>query len=471
MNSERLIGAATLRERQRDAIDDVALGRKLAKAVDTFVSRKASAYAQLEDPDALRQAARAMRGGINARLPEVLERFANNAIAAGANICWALTAEEANAYIVGVANRVGAKTVAKGKSMATEETHLNLALEAAGCRVVETDLGEWIIQLEGQTPAHIIAPAIHLDRHDIARIFDERAGAGGIEHVPEVMNAFARQRLRETFLAAEMGVTGCNLAIAETGSILLVENEGNGRMSSTLPRVHVVVMGMERIVETWEEANLVVNLLARAGTGQHLSVYTNIITGPRRADDADGPDELHIVILDNGRSEMLGTDLHEMLNCIRCGACLNVCPVYRQTGGHAYGWVYSGPMGAVLTPVLAAHIDEAVELSSASTLCGACMDACPVGIPLQDLLLSLRRRKADQAGVVERSGWRAWSTAWARQTTYEFGLRAATGPGRRLASNRVTRRLVPGSGPWGEGRDLPIPATESFRAKWRRGKL
>ncbi len=471
MSGHHTLGTATLRERQASAVADTALRGKLARASEIFTTRKAGAFALIDDVDGLRQAARSIRSDINSRLPSVLERFADNVMAAGGNICWAKTGAEANAYIVNVAKRIGAKTAAKGKSMATEEIELNGALEAAGCEVVETDLGEWIIQLDEQTPSHIIAPAIHLDRYDIARIFDERANAGGIEPIPEVMNAFARGRLREKFLAAELGVTGCNLAIAESGSILLVENEGNGRMSSTLPRVHIAVMGMERIVETWAEADLIVNLLARSGTGQHISVYTNIVTGPRRPEDVDGPEEFHVVILDNGRSELLASDLHEMLDCIRCGACLNVCPVYRQTGGHAYGWVYSGPMGAVLTPLLAGHVEGSQELANASTLCGACMDACPVGIPLQDLLLSLRRTKAAKAGAAEKAGWRAWSAAWSHRSIYEASVVAATSPARKLAGSRVATKLVPGAGRWALGRELPTPASSSFRSRWKKGDL
>ena len=351
-----------LRGRQKGALVDVELKRKVAAGVDKFANRKSDVLKLIGlstthgdafegDADDLRAAARAMRHRTIARLPRILERLADNLLANGINVHWANDAAEANAAIVAIAERIGAKRVVKGKSMATEETGLNEALAAVGAEVVETDLGEWIIQLDTDVPSHIIAPALHLDRYDIKRIFDQHAGAGDIEATPEILNAFARKELRGRFLAADLGISGCNLAIAETGSILLVENEGNGRMCTTLPRVHVAVMGMERIVESWDDANLVLNLLARSATGQPLSSYTNIVSRPRGTEDADGPEEVHVVILDNGRSDLLGTEFSEMLNCIRCGACLNVCPVYRQTGGHAYGWVYSGPMGAVLTPL------------------------------------------------------------------------------------------------------------------------
>ena len=482
------LSGTTLRERQKDALSNVTMRRKVSKGVDTFADRKAgslyqlglgavvdhdgvSSVEQVRDADGLRDAARAMRARTIANLPSILERFADNVIAAGGQVHWASTKDEANAAIVRIAEMVGARTVVKGKSMATEETGLNEALEQAGVQAVETDLGEWIIQLDHDVPSHIIAPAMHLDRHDIKRIFDEHADAGDIEAVPEVLNAFARKTLRQRFLSADMGITGCNLAVAETGSILLVENEGNGRMSSTLPRVHVAVMGMERIVDSWADADLVLNLLARSGTGQPLSSYTNIVTGPRRADDADGPEEFHVVILDNGRSELLGTEFAEMLNCIRCGACLNVCPVYRQTGGHAYGWVYSGPMGAVLTPLLAGKDHpEAAEVANASTLCGACHDACPVGIPLQDLILAARRQRVtNEAGLAERSAWRAWSTAWSHTRTYEVSLKSAA-LGSKVLGGRVS--LMPGVRSWtGAGRSAPTPAADSFRDRWKRGEV
>jgi L-lactate dehydrogenase complex protein LldF len=358
--------------------------------------------------------------------------------------------------------------VVKGKSMASEETALNEALEAAGCRVVETDLGEWIIQLGEQTPSHIIAPAVHLDRHQVKDIFTAKADApADLGTEPEELAAFARVSLRAEFLAADLGVSGCNFGVAETGSIVLVENEGNGRLSTSVPRVHIAVMGMERLVADWDQLDLMINLLARSGTGQHLSTYTNIITGPRRPDDADGPDELHIVILDNGRSDILGTEFHEALACIRCGACLNVCPVYRQVGGHAYGWVYSGPIGAVLTPLLAGEHEEAAELGNASTLCGACMDACPVSIPLQDLLLGLRRKKAEDATAAERAAWKAWSAAWSRPLTYRATMKAAS---RGRAAGRYANAL-PGLKLWAQGRTPPQPAARTFMDRWKAGEV
>jgi L-lactate dehydrogenase complex protein LldF len=462
------LAGTTLRDRTAEATRDERLRHALAKAVGRFGDGRAVALDTLGDPGALRAAARRIRHDLMDHLPEVLERFADAVLAAGGHVHWAEDAADANDYITRLARDRGVTSVVKGKSMATEETALNHALEAAGVEVVETDLGEWIIQLAHQTPSHIVAPAVHLDRYQVRDILQAEAEPGRtLDAVPEHLAAFARERLRAKFLGAGMGITGANFGVAETGSIVLVENEGNGRFSSTVPRIHVAVMGMERVVATWDQLDLMVNLLARSATGQHLSTYTNVVTGPRRAGDADGPDELHVVLLDNGRSDILGSDVQEALDCIRCGACLNVCPVYRQVGGHAYGWVYSGPIGAVLTPLLAAGHPEAAELAGASTLCGACMEACPVEIPLQDLLLTLRRRKAEGAGRVERAGWAAWAAAWSNPRTYRASLRSAA------AGRPLTRfaAMAPGLRAWSEGRTAPQPARRSFLQRWKKGEV
>ncbi len=459
--------APTLRNRAATATGDLHLRGALRNVTNKLVDQRTGAQAQLDNYEDLRRAARALRADIIARLPEILERLADNLEARGGHVFWAADAAEANRYIGEVATRTGVRSVVKGKSMATEETGLNHHLEALGIEVVETDLGEWILQVGDDHPSHIIAPAIHLTRGDVRDILN-RVGDGDLSDVPEELCAFARGRLREKFLEADMGITGCNFGVAETGSIVLVENEGNGRMSTSLPRVHVAVMGMERVVETWEQLDLLMSMLPRAATGQDISVYVNQITGPRRAGEVDGPEELHLVILDNGRSELIGGEYQEMLNCIRCGACLNVCPVYRQIGGHAYSNVYSGPMGAVLTPLLQREGSDGRdnrELAGASTLCGACYDACPVQIPLQDLLLSLRRTNAAAASTAERAAWKAWAAAWSRPSVYRASTELAGRAGRVLPE-----RLFPDA--WTDGRTMPrAPAGGSFRRRFARGEL
>jgi L-lactate dehydrogenase complex protein LldF len=457
----------TLRGRTAAAVADERLRANVGRAVDRFATHRVEGLAELEDADGLRSAARAAKQQVLADLPGLLERFADQVLARGGHVCWAPTAADARRYVTGVVRDHGATRVAKSKSMATEEIELNAELEAAGAEVVETDLGEWIIQLADETPSHIIAPALHRDRHQIHDLFVDTAGARpemGTD--PTELVRFARHQLREVFLAAEVGITGANIGVADTGSIVLVTNEGNEGLVTALSRVHVVVLGMERLVAGWDQADLLLALLARSATGQRLSAYTHVVTGVRGESERDGPDELHVVILDNGRSEMLAGEHHEMLACIRCGACLNVCPVYRQVGGHAYGWVYPGPMGSVLTPLLAGHDHpEAAEVAGASTLCGACMDACPVEIPLQDLLLSLRRTKAEGAGRIERTAWRAWAAAWSDPRRYGATTRAATWG--RWASSLAGRLPVGRS--WAAGRTVPRPAAERFRDRWRDG--
>ena len=447
-----------LRQRTARAVADEQLRANVGRAVDRFAGHRSKALAELDDPDGLRSAARAVRGAILADLPAIAERFAAAVVAAGGHVHWANDADDAARHVLEVCRANGATLVAKSKSMATEEIGLNAVLEGAGIDVVETDLGEWIIQLAHQTPSHIIAPAVHHDRHSIADLF---AAHGRTESStePADLNRYARGVLRDAFLRADVGVSGGNLGVAATGSIVLVSNEGNARMVTSLPRVHVAVVGIERLTADWDQADLLVNLLIRSATGQRLSSYVSVITGPGNG----GPEELHVVLLDAGRSAILGTEEHEMLACIRCGACLNVCPVYRQVGGHAYGWVYPGPMGAVLTPLLAADHGNAAEVAKASTLCGACMDACPVEIPLQDLLLSLRRKRAASvAPATERAAWRAWAAAWSRPAGYRASTRAAGWLG--LLGRHAER--LPGAGRWADGRTLPAVATRRFRDRW-----
>jgi L-lactate dehydrogenase complex protein LldF len=461
------LDTTTLRERTRIAVADERLRVSLENAVERFAGHRRARLPELGDPDGLRRAARAVRADILTRLPDLLGELADNVQTRGGHVCWATTAAEATDYVTAVARRHGVRTIVKSKSMASEEIHLNEALEADGTVVTETDLGEWIIQLAHETPSHIIAPAVHRNRYQVLELFTPLPGGDKLDSEPEVLAGFARGRLREAFLSADLGISGVNFGVAEGGSVVLVTNEGNGRMCTTLPKVHIAVMGMERVVATWEQLDLLVNLLVASATGQVLSSYTSIIRGPRRPGEADGPDQFHLVILDNGRSEILGSELHEILACIRCGACLNVCPVYRQIGGHAYGGVYTGPVGAVLTPLLQADTAHAAEVPNASSLCAACMDACPVGIPLQDLLLTLRRRNRDSAGAGTRAGWKAWAAAWSRPKAYRASLKAGTW-GRPLSGLGAH---LPGGRQWAAGRTVPKPAARSFRDRWDAGEV
>lgn len=430
-----------LRRRAAAALADPSLRTALRRATDRFVEIR-RAGEDLADLQELRAAAEAIRRRTITELPRILDRFADAAEAAGCVVHWADDAADAVAIVTHLAAERGVRSVVKSKSMLTEEIGLNEALAAAGIDVVETDLGEWIIQLADDRPSHILGPAIHWTREGIAELFRAHGWDGGDD--AEDLCGFARASLRRRFLDADMGISGVNFAVAETGTLVLVTNEGNGRMVTSLPRIHVAVMGMERIVETWEELDLLMTLLPRSATGQTLSVYTTQITGPRREGEADGPDEVHVVVVDDGRSAILGSEFQDVLHCIRCSACLNVCPVYRQIGGHAYTSVYSGPIGAVLTPLLD---PDRIELAEASSLCSACHEVCPVRIPLQDLLLGLRRRRARSGGD---RGWRAWAAAWSRPAAYRASVAAI-----RHGAGRLPEVVAPPA--WRRGRAVPRP--------------
>lgn len=447
------------------------VGTHEAKAVDRgmrlMTSARANAFEELTIGEELRDRARAVRLGALSELDVLLGRFADRLTEAGGNVHFASDALEANRIVAGILAGRDANLVVKSKSMVSEEIELNPHLGRQGVEVVETDLGEFIVQLAGDTPSHIIAPVLHMTREDVGALFAAKLGVEET-HDPAQLNAIARAHLREQFLRADAGISGANMAIAESGSIVLVTNEGNGRLATTAPRLHIALMGMERIVPTWEDAAVILEVLARSATGQRLSVYTNVITGPRHPADPDGPDEVHVVIIDNGRSDVLGGETAEILACIRCGACLNVCPVFRTVGGHAYGTVYSGPVGSIVTPGLQG-MEPWWELPFASTLCGACEEVCPVRIQIPAMLLGLRRRAADEGRL---PAWlekgmgryaktaaepRRWATAkrWASRLT---GLISSGGWIRRLPG--------PGRG-WTKYRDFPRPARQSFSQWWR----
>ncbi len=430
--------------------------RALDEGTARLVTRRAAAWAELDDVEALRERAREIRTRTIDELDRHLDAFVAAFEARGGVVHRCDTAEEACAAVVAICRDAGATRAAKAKSMATEEIGLNEALEAAGIEAVETDLGEYILQLGGEVPVHIVAPAIEKTAEEVADLFTRVEGER-VSADLATLTQVARRRLREVFRTAGVGITGVNFGVAETGSICLVTNEGNGRLVSALPRVHVAVMGVERVVPTLPELSVLLRLLARSSTGQRLTTYTTLISGPRRDGEADGPDELHVVLVDNGRRGLRESRYREMLNCIRCGACLNVCPVYRKAGGAAYGSPYSGPMGAVLAPLLAG-IERTPELPHASSLCGACTAACPVKIPLHELLLELRRDQVEGRVVSfrERLGFTLWSLAWSRAWSYRLSTRLAR-MGQSLAG-----RIGPGR-IWTAGRGLPRLAPRRFR--------
>ncbi len=382
------------RNQSAEASHNATLRAVLTHATGYFMGKRAASLDAFPGRDEHFARARAARLNALSRLPELLEELERNATAAGTQVHWAADAAEARALITGIAQAVGARVIVKGKSMVTEEIALNPALEAAGAEVWETDLGEFIVQLAKEPPSHIIAPAIHKSRQDVAELFAEKLNLHG-QSIPE-LTLLARQALREKFLAADMGITGANMAVAQTGSVILVENEGNIRMSTTCPPVHVALMSLEKVVATLEDAADLLRVLPRSATGQKMSSYVSVLTGPRKQGETDGAREMHLVILDNGRSGLLADPvLREALACFRCGACLNSCPVYQTIGGHAYGSVYSGPIGTLLSSLLLPP-DQTRDLPYGCTLCGACARTCPLGINHPKLMLALRQRVAGE---------------------------------------------------------------------------
>ncbi len=461
-------GAERFHARIDTGVHDDVMRQALGTATARFIDLRARALGSLPAAEDVRDRARLMRRHTIANLDRYLAQFAENVERHGGHVHWARDAAEANAAVLAIARAAGAQRIVKGKSMVTEETGLNAALEAAGLDVLETDLGEYIAQLAGQHPSHIIVPVLHMTRHQIGRLFADKLGVPYTDD-PQELAAIARRLLRQRFLEADMGVTGANFGVASTGSITLVTNEGNGRMCSSMPRVHVAVMGIERLVPTPADLALVLQLLARSATGQKLSVYTSLITGPRRAGDPDGPDEFHVVLVDNGRTGMLASELSEILTCIRCGACLNACPVYRSIGGHAYGATYPGPMGSVLTPLFT-DLESFGELAHASSLCGACREVCPVRIDLPGLLLKLRARSV-RAGLAPgwlRTGMRFYRAAALRPGVFRLAGRAAALGTAWMSRAGWVRRLPGPLAAWTRGRDFPALAKESFQERWAR---
>jgi L-lactate dehydrogenase complex protein LldF len=439
----------------------------LKRLEGNFVRGRAERVAELGNYEEIRAAAAAIRDRVLANLDVYLEAFERNAAARGAVVHWAETPEDVNRIVCRIARDHGVKKAVKSKSMVTEECALNDALEAAGVEVVETDLGEYILQLAKEPPSHIVAPVVHKTRDEVSDLFEAKHHKPRKTDIAELTRE-ARGMLRGHFVTADMGITGANFAVAETGSTLIVTNEGNGRMVTTLPRVHVAITGIEKVVPTLEDVATLMRLLPPHGTGQTISNYISVTTGVRDAGARDGPEHFHVVLMDGGRTSLLGGDLQPMLRCIRCGACMNHCPVYQSVGGHAYGWVYPGPMGSVLTPSYIG-LENALDLPNAATLCNQCGVVCPVKIPLPDLMRKLRERQFERGlkPWPERAALAAWS--WVAQRPAVYAMMAVLGA-RLLAlmggSARSIRRLPFGGG-WTDGRDFPAPQGKTFRELYR----
>jgi len=435
----------------------------LKRLQGNFVRGRADRVAELGNYEEIRSAAAAIRQRALDSLDTYLAEFERNATARGAVVHWAETREDVNRIVLEIARAHGVKKAVKSKSMVTEECALNDALEAAGVQVVETDLGEYILQLAKEPPSHIVAPVVHKTRDEVSDLFEEKHGTPRKTDIAELTRE-ARERLRGHFLTADMGISGANFIVAETGSTLIVTNEGNGRMVTTLPRVHVAITGIEKVVPTLEDVATLMRLLPPHGTGQTISNYISVTTGVKGEGDGEGPAHCHVILLDGGRSELLGGDLQPMLRCIRCGACMNHCPVYQSVGGHAYGWVYPGPMGSVLTPSYVG-LERAPDLPNAATFCNQCGVVCPVKIPLPDLMRKLRERQFERGmkSWIERATLALWG--WSARRPAVYAMMSALGA-RLLAmmgGSTGNIRSLPLGGGWTDGRDLPAPEGKTFR--------
>jgi L-lactate dehydrogenase complex protein LldF len=460
--------ATPFRARAGRALHDAFLQQALTIATTKFIGLRNEAFGEFPEGDALRDRARAIKEATLQRLDHYLEQLVDNVERLGGHVHFATTPDEARRIILDIAHRTGTRMVVKSKSMATEEIHLNEALDAAGITPVETDLGEYIIQLAHERPSHIIAPAIHKTKGQVADLFARALKRPQVPADPEALTAIARAELREKFLQADMGVTGANFAIADTGSVVLVTNEGNGRMVTTLPRVHVAVMGVEKVVPSTTDLVVFLAILAKSATGQKLSVYTTLVRGPRAAGELEGPDEFHLVLLDNGRIDQIGGPLREALYCLRCGACLNVCPVYRSIGGHAYGHTYPGPIGILLTAMLSGP-GSVKDLAHASSLCGACAEACPVRIDIPRMLIELRKTVDDEkiAPWTERVLFKGFAWLLRQPRLYRLAAPVARLAQRPFARAGRIRRLPLFLNEWTRTRDLPAVAPRTFSERWR----
>lgn len=456
-------------QQARAALANPTLQSALAKIKTGWVAGRARAAARLPEFEDLRDLGREIKNHTLAHLDLYLEAFEAKVIEQGGRVHWARDAAEARAVVLDLCRAAAARTVTKSKSMVAEEIGLNAHLEAHGITPIETDLGEYILQLAHQPPSHLVGPAVHMTQPEIAELFARHHGGPPREDAAELV-AEARRILRQRYLAADIGITGANFLIAETGSAITVTNEGNAELTQGLPRRQIVIASLEKLVPTMEDAFTLLRLLARSATGQEFTSYTTVMTGPKRPGDRDGPEAFDVVLIDNGRSRMLGNEFREMLRCIRCGACMNHCPVYAAVGGHAYGWVYVGPMGSVLTPQFVG-IDKGWPLPNASTFCGRCEEVCPVRIPLPRLMRYWRDEQFRRGLTppTARYGLAAWSFLARRPALYRLATAAVVRFLGLIGGKGSFRRLPLAEG-WTESRDLPAPQGRTFMSQWRSGR-
>ena len=456
------------KERVNDALSNDFKVKAIQKAQDVFFAKRKALVEQVPDWEEFREEAAQIRDHVLKNLDYYINQFAENAEKAGAHVYFAKDADEANGYVMDIVRAKNAKMVVKGKTMMSEEIDMNHVLLDAGVDVNETDLAEFILQTaDWNPPSHIVVPALHFARGRIRETFHEKLGYDGTED-PEEMTRFVRKRIRERFLNADIGFTGCNFAVAETGTVTIVSNEGNGRMSSSMPKTMITLMGMERLVPDFRALDVMMELLVRSSVGAKISNYYSMITGPAKKGEADGPEELHIIIIDNGRTNILGGEFETMLRCIRCGACMNICPVYRQITGHAYGSIYPGPMGAVLTPLLVGY-EKAGDLPYASTLCGECWEHCPVKIPLHELLLKHRVNIADKAHLrpaAEEAIFKTVATVFGNSFLFNYGTKLGAIGMKLMSKNGHMAdwtKLLPVVGGWVKAKDMGTLKMKKFR--------
>jgi L-lactate dehydrogenase complex protein LldF len=449
-------------------LNDARLQHNLKKMQGKFVAKRRASLVELDDFEGTRDAGKAIRNRALENLDVWLETFERNATARGATVLWAETPADVNALVLEIAAKHAVKKIIKSKSMVSEESALDHAIEAAGMKVVETDLGEYILQINNyEPPSHIIGPALHKSKEEVAELFHKAHGTPVKTEIDELCQE-ARGVLRQHYLTADMGISGGNFFVAETGSVVVVTNEGNATLTTTLPKVHVAISGIEKIVPTLEDVATLMRLLPRSSTGQSISNYVDVLTGTKGEGEFHGAEHMYFIVVDSGRSAVLASEVREALRCIRCGACMNHCPVYQNVGGHSYGWVYPGPIGSILTPMYVG-LDKAQDLPAASTLCNQCGVVCPVRIPLPDLQRKLRE-KAFETGLrpwYERTGLSLWSWAARHPALYGFGAKLAVRAMKAWAGrDGVIHRLPLGAG-WTEGRDLPAPEGRTFRELYR----